>query len=261
MNKKSSLPTVVFIVCLSISLFSLAGSYFASQGVLPEVFQQAPGYPGGGSPGGGESPAGGSPAESPVGSPPGSGGLTNDEYNDCWWICHKCDVGCHDCDQSHCNWCRHFGGGTYLNSSLPFAYKQPKDELQILGVALAQDQPAPSSWAQDEWCCGGGGGGGGGGDHSPPPQGSYRCEDLGPIPNNPQPGQILTFTCTSGASNVTINHYNFRVNNGTATKVTTSASTANFNFTVPADGGSFTVQCQVCKSSDDSNCTQWGQMQ
>jgi hypothetical protein len=28
---------------------------------------------------------------------------------------------------------------------------------------------------------------------------------------------------------------------------------------VPAEGNEFTVQCQVCTSSDDSVCTTWGQ--
>jgi len=133
----------------------------------------------------------------------------------------------------------------------------------------------------DPWCCDGDG------DHSPQPSpshspspsrspspspsqspspspssGSFSCTQLGPTPQSPQPGQVLTFTCKSTANNMTINHYNFRVNDGSPTKVSAPAGNpleASFSYTVPASGNQFKVQCQVCTSTDDSRCTSWGQ--
>ncbi len=95
---------------------------------------------------------------------------------------------------------------------------------------------------------------------SPSPSPFIECTTLGPQPSNPQPGDELTFTCSASATGgTTINHYNFRVNQGTVTRVDSSNTQASFNYTVPAEGESFTVQCQVCSSSDNSNCTTWGQ--
>ena len=95
---------------------------------------------------------------------------------------------------------------------------------------------------------------------SPPPP-AYECTGLGPQPDNPQRGDTVAFTCTSTVTDTTINHYNFRVNGTSSQRVDTDASQATYNFTVPETETEFNVQCQVCTSTDDSNCTQWGQSQ
>ena len=91
------------------------------------------------------------------------------------------------------------------------------------------------------------------------PQNNIQCTSLYPQPDNPQRGDTLTFTCASSVTNATINHYNFRVNGGTPTRVDTDALQATYNFTVPETGNEFNVQCQVCTSADETSCTAWGQ--
>ena len=93
---------------------------------------------------------------------------------------------------------------------------------------------------------------------SPPPS-NFQCTGLGPQPDNPQRGDIFTFTCTSSVTDTAINHYNFRVNGAGDQKVDTDAGQATYNFTVPETGTEFNVQCQVCTSTDETNCTAWGQ--
>lgn len=89
---------------------------------------------------------------------------------------------------------------------------------------------------------------------------SFQCISLSPQPTDPQPGDKLTFTCNSLVEGkATIHHYNFRVNEATASSsVVTSDSQASFEYTVPAEGN-YKVQCQVCASSDETDCTAWGQ--
>lgn len=87
---------------------------------------------------------------------------------------------------------------------------------------------------------------------------SFRCTNLAPQPTDPRPGEQLTFTCTASVSNTSIDHYNFRVNEGLGNRVDTPESEASFSYIVPDDIGVYKVQCQVCISPDDSQCTTWG---
>ena len=91
------------------------------------------------------------------------------------------------------------------------------------------------------------------------PQNNIQCTSLYPQPDNPQRGDTLTFTCTSTAADTSVNHYNFRINEGAPVKIDSATTQAAYNFTVPDTGTEFYVQCQVCASVDDSDCTAWGQ--
>ena len=91
------------------------------------------------------------------------------------------------------------------------------------------------------------------------PQNNIQCTGLSPQPDNPQHGDTLAFTCASTTADTAVNHYNFRVNGGAPIKVDSSAAQAAYSFTVPETGTEFRVQCQVCTSADDSDCTAWGQ--
>lgn len=107
---------------------------------------------------------------------------------------------------------------------------------------------------------------------TPTPTPTFQCESLGPEPpEDLQPGQSLDFTCTASIEGeIAIDHYNFQVLDGDETLVPESEETipassltdplqAGYTFIIPETGAPFTVQCQVCTSSDDSACTTWGQ--
>lgn len=98
------------------------------------------------------------------------------------------------------------------------------------------------------------------------PGASFSCTGLGPQPSAPQRGQRLAFTCRGTTQGTTLNHFNFRVNNGTPVKVPAVQSSpaggqyqASYTYTVPATGDTFTVQCQACRTDSDTDCTAWGQ--
>lgn len=107
---------------------------------------------------------------------------------------------------------------------------------------------------------------------SPTPSASasaqLNCTQLGKNIVNPSPNTQVTFTCKATAKNTTLHHFNFRVNQGTTQKVSAvliSQATGQYQgtyiYTIPAAGGTFTVQCQVCRSADNSACTEWGKAQ
>lgn len=239
MNKESQLPIIIFILTITLGLLSVLFSLQIKGLKLAEIFQVGV-YPSASPSGGGCSPGtvgancgGGCSASSGCDAcncPPADGNCCGTPAR---FPCTDQDCPCTDGDPSTiCD------GG---HESPPPSSPSPSSPRSPSPSPSRSPGPSPSGSA------------------SPGP--ILSCTSLGPQPSAAQPGQRLTFTCQAAAQNTTINHYNFRVNSGTVSKVNTSAATANFNFTVPAGGGSFTVQCQVCRSPDENDCTAWGQTQ
>ena len=77
-------------------------------------------------------------------------------------------------------------------------------------------------------------------------------------------GDPVTFTCSHQIQNLVFNHYNYRYNidNGDWQNPTgwQGISGATPEFTIEQEGV-YKVQCQVCISQDNSQCTIWGQAQ
>lgn len=107
---------------------------------------------------------------------------------------------------------------------------------------------------------------------SPSPGNSFSCTGLTPQPDNPKPGEIITFTCSTQFTGEAPSIINFRVLDKNENIInaqtkdnpprellsvsTTKSDSFEFSFTVPESGNPFTAQCQVCNAS---NCTSWGQ--
>jgi hypothetical protein len=99
---------------------------------------------------------------------------------------------------------------------------------------------------------------------SPSPALNLVCVDLTRTPTDTlNIGNTVRFTCVGSASNVTVNHCNFRMSINGGAYSSTGLQDSNGDcitdtaYTI-ATAGEYRVQCQVCSSSDASHCTTWG---
>jgi len=102
--------------------------------------------------------------------------------------------------------------------------------------------------------------------------GTLSCTGLTPQPNNPKPGEIITFICSTQYSSAP-SKVNFRVLDKDGNIINsqtealpvreglpdgmTESNSFEFSFTVPESGSPLKAQCQFCNRIDI--CTQWGQ--
>jgi hypothetical protein len=90
---------------------------------------------------------------------------------------------------------------------------------------------------------------------SSPPQ-NLVCSSLTRTPTTaPHVGSNLIFTCIGQPTNVTINHYEYRLSNNGGSTFT---QLPNNTYTVPGPGN-YVIQCRVCSSAGSTQCTTWGQ--
>lgn len=90
---------------------------------------------------------------------------------------------------------------------------------------------------------------------------SLTCDGLTSGVASPQLGDSVRYTCDGTASPGTINHYNFEYRIGnTAAYSPLAEETVGSGQSAPlliSDPGSYTVRCQACKSTDNTNCSAW----
>jgi hypothetical protein len=86
----------------------------------------------------------------------------------------------------------------------------------------------------------------------------FACIELNYSPASPVLGTSLTFTCTAEGSN--LDHYEFRYQVGGGAYMPISPVSGGSNVSVPLlinQVGAYAVQCRVCRSYDDTNCSAW----
>ncbi len=88
------------------------------------------------------------------------------------------------------------------------------------------------------------------------------CNNISRSPTgNLNVGDQISFACEGTSTNITINHYEFRLSSDGGTTyaaLDSNNTTGSINYTVTAPGN-YLTQCRVCSSTDSSQCTTWGQ--
>ncbi len=78
--------------------------------------------------------------------------------------------------------------------------------------------------------------------------------------DNVKVGDNVTFTCLGSATNIAVNHYDYRLssNNGSSyTALSHGNPIGSVSYAVQS-AGNYIVQCRACSSVDTNNCTDWG---
>ncbi|MFC1653405.1 hypothetical protein ACFL1M_00985 [Patescibacteria group bacterium] len=92
------------------------------------------------------------------------------------------------------------------------------------------------------------------------PDSTLTCNSLQSTPNLPEIGDSVRFACSGSSSPDPIDHYNFEysINNSPLQALAEDGKGSGNSVPLLIDSpGDYVVACQACRSSDESDCTNW----